>query len=436
MTTNQPLPRRADFPAGFLWGVATAAVQIEGMTDRGKSQWDAYASVPGRVVDGSTPAVATDSYRLWQEDFRLLAELGVNAYRFGLMWSRVQPTGRGKPNQRGLDFYARLIDELLARGITPLVTVSHAEHPQPLEENGGWLNRDMIYRFADYASIVFDAYGDRVPYWLTINEPNCFNYQGYGTGTTAPGRKGDWAAAYQAIHHQLTAHGEAVRRFRDVRRPGKIGLAMSVDVWAPATDDPRDVAAAQAAEMQNNWWLLDPLYLGRYPETMWEQLGPLVPRVEPGDLAVIATPTDFFGLNYYARNFASAGGENFVLAAKGGVSVCRTESYPQGIPEIIATLKRRYGKFPVIITENGLYAPPTGLDDPARVEFLQAHIAAVADALRAGYDVRGYIVWTLMDNWEWTAGFTPRLGLYYTDFTTQARVPKTSAKWYREFLRA
>ncbi len=427
--------RRADFPKHFQWGVATAPVQVEGITDRGESQWDAYARVPGRVLDGSTPAVATDSYRRWREDLRLLDELGVNAYRFGIMWSRVQPTGRGKPNQRGLDFYARWLDELLARGITPLVTVSHAEHPQALEETGGWLNRDMIGRFADYAGLVFDAFGDRVPYWLTINEPNCFNYQGYGTGTTAPGRKGDWAAAYQAIHHQLIAHGEAVRRFRASGRPGQIGLAMSVDVWSPATADPLDVAAAQAAETQNNWWLLDPLYLGRYPQPMWEQLGALAPRVAPDDLAVIATPTDFFGLNYYAKNFASAGGENFVLAAKGGVAASRHEVYPLGLMEIMATLQRRYGKFPVIITENGSYAPATGLEDPARVEFLQTHIAAVGEALRAGHDVRGYIVWSLMDNWEWTAGFGPRLGLYHTDFTTQARIPKTSALWYRDFLK-
>jgi beta-glucosidase len=434
VTTNRTEVRRADFPKDFLWGVATAPLQVEGITDRGESQWDAYARQPGVVLDGSTPAVTTDSYRLWREDFRLLDELGVNAFRFGICWSRVLPNGRGRPNQRGLDFYARQIDELLSRQITPLVTVSHAEHPQALEERGGWLNRDMIGWFADYASVVFEAYGDRVHHWLTINEPNCFNYQGYGTGTTAPGRKGDWAAAYQAIHHQLVAHGEAVRRFRASGHPGLIGLAMSVDVWSPASDDPRDVAAAQMAEEQNNWWLLDPLYRGRYPQAMWEQLGPLAPQVRPEDFPVMATPTDFFGLNYYAKNLASAGGENLVLAAKGGVAAARHEVYPQGLVEIMATLARRYGRFPVIITENGSYAPATRLEDPARVEFLQTHIAVLADALRAGHDVRGYFVWSLLDNWEWTAGFGPRLGLYHTDFATQTRTPKSSARWYGQFL--
>lgn len=429
------------FPAGFLWGTATAAFQIEGAAEedgKGLSLWDVFCRQPGKIRDGSNAEVACDHYHRWQSDLDLLTELGVNAYRFSISWPRVLPEGRGQPNARGLDFYQRLVDGLLARGITPMVTLWHADHPQALQEAGGWANRQMIGWFADYADLMFQALGDRVRHWLTLNEPNCFLYQGLGTGNIAPGIS-DWKVCYQSIHHALAAHGAAVKCFRQGGYPGSIGIAMSVDRWLPASSSPEDAAAAQYAETQNNHWLLDPLYGKGYPEDFFNGLGRLAPRVQPGDFTLMAESCDFLGINYYWKNIVRAGDSRQGQAAKSDYTASGGTVDPQGLVEVLLSVTERYGMQPIYITENGLYErnnPPIDgvCEDPNRVQFLKDHIQALTQALAEGIDLRGYFVWSLMDNFEWSEGYLPRLGLYYTDYTTQQRIPKRSALWYRDFL--
>lgn len=427
---------------GFLWGVATAAYQIEGAAHedgKGPSLWDVFSHIPGNIRDGSNADVACDHYRRWQSDLDLLTELGVNAYRFSVSWPRVLPEGTGRVNQPGLDFYSRLVDGILERGITPMVTLWHADHPQALEGKGGWANREMIGWFADYAALLYDRLGDRVRHWITLNEPNCFLYQGLGTGKIAPGIL-DWKACYQAIHNALVAHGAAAQRFRASGRPGSIGITMSVDLWEPASDSPADVAAAEYAGIQNNWWLLDPLYLKRYPEPFRRHLGNLAPTVEPGDFELMATPCDYLGINYYWKNIVNAGEQSLGQAAKSEYTGVGGYVHAHGLVEVLQHVYRRYGPQVIYITENGLYeqnVPPVNgiCEDPNRVQFLEEHTAAVAEAIEAGIDLRGYFVWSLMDNFEWSEGYVPRLGLYYTDYATLQRFPKRSALWYREFLR-
>lgn len=429
------------FPSGFLWGAATAAFQIEGAAEedgKGLSLWDVFSRQPGKIRDGSNAEVACDHYHRWQSDLNLLTELGVNAYRFSVSWPRVLPEGKGQPNIKGLDFYQRLVDGLLARGITPMLTLWHADHPQALQALGGWANRQMIGWFADYAALLFETLGDRVRHWLTLNEPNCFLYQGLGTGNIAPGIS-DWKTCYQAIHHALAAHGAAVRCFRQGNTPGGIGIAMSIDRWLPASDSPEDAAAACYAETQNNHWLLDPLHGMGYPEDFFNTLGSLAPRIQPGDFTLMAEPCDFLGINYYWKNIVRAGVTQLGQAAKSEYTAAGGTLDPQGLLHVLRGVVERYGMQPVYITENGLYehnAPPVdGLcDDPNRVAFLKDYIQAAAQAVDEGIDLRGYFVWSLMDNFEWSEGYQPRLGLYYTDYATQQRIPKRSALWYRHFL--
>jgi beta-glucosidase len=426
---------------GFLWGVATAAYQIEGAVaedGKGPSIWDVFSHLPGKIRDGSNADVACDHYHRWRSDLSLLTELGVNAYRFSVSWPRILPKGKGPVNPKGLDFYSRLVDGLLERGITPMVTLWHADQPQALEEQGGWANPGMVGWFADYAALLFERLGDRVRYWVTLNEPNCFLYQGLGTGGIAPGIS-DWKQCYQGIHYALMAHGEAVRRFRQSGRPGEIGITMSVDLWKPGSDAPEDAAAAEYADTQNNWWLLDPLLRGQYPARFLQNLREHAPDIAPGDCESMAEPCDFLGVNYYWRNIVRAGEQSLGQAAKSDYTSMGGIVDPQGLVEVLKSIDRRYGPQVIYITENGLYEdnppPLDGLcDDPNRVAFLKDHTKALADALQAGIDVRGYFFWSLMDNFEWSEGYRPRLGLYYTDYATQQRVPKRSALWYRDFL--
>ena len=429
------------FPKDFLWGVATAAYQIEGAAredGKGPSLWDIFSHIHGKIRDGSSGDIACDHYHRWQSDFILLTELGVNAYRFSVSWPRVLPEGKGQVNLKGLDFYSRLVDGLLERGITPMVTLWHADHPQALEECGGWVNRGMVDWFADYAALLFDHLGDRVQHWITLNEPNCFLYQGLGTGGIAPGIS-DWQQCYQGIHHALLAHGEAVRRFRQSGRPGGIGITMSVDLWKPASEDLQDVTAAEYADVQNNWWLLDPLFKGRYPVAFLQNLQENAPRIAPGDCESMAESCDYLGVNYYWKNIVRAGEQRLGQAAKSEYTSTGGVVDAQGLVEVLDNLYRRYGRQVIYITENGLYEnnppPVDGLcDDPNRVAFLKAHTSALAEAIQRGIDVRGYFFWSLLDNFEWSEGYRPRLGLYYTDYVSQQRVPKRSALWYRDFL--
>ncbi|MGW0815954.1 GH1 family beta-glucosidase [Streptomyces viridiviolaceus] len=432
MATN-PIPR---FPDGFLWGVSTSAHQIEGAASlRERSVWDAFTERPGRVKDGSTAAVACDHYHRYREDVALLADLGVDAYRFSVSWPRVNSPG-------GLDFYDRLVDELCAAGVRPVPTLFHWDLPVELD----WLERDTASRFAAYVALVADRLGDRVGKWITLNEPAEHTLLGHALGAHAPGK----ALSFDALpvaHHQLLAHGLAVRALR-ASGATDIGIANSHAPTWPASGEPADLEAAEFYDVLLNRTFADPLLLGRYPDG----IGELMPGDVDADLKVIAEPLDWYGINYYAptRVGAPQGAEiafgGLTLPAGLPFSVRSIEGrpvtdfgwpvVPEGLTELLTGLRARYGDRlpPVVITENG--CSYDGLDDQERITYLDGHIRALHEALAAGVDVRGYFVWSLLDNFEWAQGYARRFGLVHVDFDTRTRTPKASYHWFREVLRA
>ncbi|MFC5228548.1 GH1 family beta-glucosidase [Streptomyces fimbriatus] len=437
MATTNPVPR---FPAGFQWGVSTSAHQIEGAVRlREPSVWDAFTDRPGRVKDGSTAAVACDHYHRYREDVALLAGLGVNAYRFSVSWPRVLREG-------GLDFYDRLVDELCAAGVRPVPTLFHWDLPLALHEAGGWLKRDTAARFAEYVSLVAGRLGDRVRQWITLNEPAEHTLLGHALGTHAPGERLMFGALPVA-HHQLLAHGLAVRALR-AAGAAEVGITNSHGPTWPASPEPADVEAADFYDVLLNRLFADPVLLGAYPEGF----GELMPGEVGADLKVIAEPLDFYGVNYYAPTKVGAPqGEEIDF---GGVrmpaelpfSVREIEGrpltdfgwpvVPEALTELLTAFRTRYGDRlpPVVVTENG--CSYEGLDDQDRITYLDGHLRALHRALEAGVDVRGYFVWSLMDNFEWAEGHARRFGLVHVDFTTLRRTPKASYHWFREVLRA
>jgi beta-glucosidase len=436
------------FPAGFLLGAATSAYQIEGAVDadgRGESIWDRFCLQPGAVDDGSSGQTACDHYHRLGEDLDLLAALGVNAYRFSIAWPRVQPSGDGAVNQAGLDFYRRLVEGLLERKIEPLATLYHWDLPQALEDRGGWRERDTAARFAEYAALVAGALGELVPAWITHNEPWCAAFLGYGTGEKAPGVR-DWAAAVKVSHHLLLSHGLAVDVLREQAPDASVGIALSLHAITPATDDPADVAAARLADGYHNRWFLDPVLLGGYPADMlaaFEAGLGAHDYVWAGDEALIARPIDFLGVNYYSRHRvrAEAGAEPLgfqALPPRGEPTAMGWEVAPDGLPELLLRLRADYGPIPIRITENGAAYDDLVVDgtveDPQRLEFVRRHLDALSRSIAAGIDVRGYYVWSLLDNFEWERGYDKRFGLVYVDYATQRRIPKQSALWYRDFI--
>ncbi|WP_102126532.1 GH1 family beta-glucosidase [Deinococcus planocerae] len=441
--TAQPAPttlRRTDFPAGFTFGVATSSYQIEGAVDedgRGPSIWDTFCAQPGRIADGSDGSVACDHYHRWEADLDLIASLGVDAYRFSVAWPRVQPTGGGPVNAAGLDFYERLTDGLLARGIEPHVTLYHWDLPQPLQDAGGWANRDTAQLFAEYGAAVAARLGGRVRSYATLNEPWCSSVLSYEIGHHAPGLK-DRGLALAAAHGLLLGHALALPEVRRHAPGAGAGIVLNLGPQMSASDRPGDVAAARLADGRLNRWFLDPLLCGEYPRDVWEACGQDVPEVQEGDLPLIAAPLDFLGVNYYSRGVVGASGGGVPDGAP--VTDMGWEIYPQGLTELLTRLKADYPSLPpVVITENGAaFADErTGgqVHDPGRVAYLQTHLRAVLDAVNAGVDVRGYFAWSLMDNFEWAYGYEKRFGLVYVDYGTQERVLKDSARWYRQFLR-
>ncbi|MFI2432080.1 GH1 family beta-glucosidase [Streptomyces sp. NPDC018693] len=428
-----PLPQ---FPAGFLWGVSTSAHQIEGAADtREPSVWDAFTAEPGRVKDGSTAAVACDHYHRYREDVALLADLGVGAYRFSVSWPRVRSEG-------GLDFYDRLVDELCAAGVRPVPTLFHWDLPVSLD----WLDRDTASRFAEHVSVVAERLGDRVNKWITLNEPAEHTLLGHALGTHAPGRQLLFDALPVA-HHQLLAHGLGVQALRAAGATD-IGIANSHGPTWPASGEQPDVDAAGFYDLLLNRLFSDPVLLGEYPEG----IGELMPGDVSGDLKVVAEPLDFYGINYYAptRVGAPQGTEidfgGVRMPAELPFSVREIEGVPvtdfgwpvvpEGLTELLTGFRDRYGDRlpPVVITENG--CSYEGLDDQDRIAYLDGHIRALHRAVEAGVDVRGYFVWSLMDNFEWAEGYARRFGLVHVDFGTLERTPKASYGWYRELLRA
>jgi beta-glucosidase len=438
------------FPEDFAWGVATAAYQIEGAVaedGRTDSVWDVFCRQPGVIRDGQTGDIADDHYHRWEEDVALMADLGISAYRFSIGWPRVQPGGTGKTNPAGIDFYDRLTDGLLARGITPLPTLFHWDLPQELEEAGGWLARDTAARFAEYAALTADRLADRIDTWITLNEPFIVMAFGYALGMHAPG-KALMLGALPTAHHQLLGHGLATSALRAAGVKRVMITNNYSPVW-PASDSDADMAAAAAWDALQNRLFTDPVLFGSYPNLSAFDLGPAgLDFVRDGDLDVISAPIDGLGVNYYMPTRVSALPDSplpFQMEPIDGypITAFGWPVIPAGLTELLVQLRDRYRDRlpPVYITENGCSAPdepaPDGtVDDQFRIGYLDGHIRAVADAISAGVDVRGYLTWSMMDNFEWSEGYHQRFGLVYVDFATQQRTPKSSFGWYRDIIAA
>jgi len=437
------------FPPDFAWGVATSSYQIEGAVaegGRGESVWDVFCRQPGVIRDGDTGDVAADHYHRWATDIEMMAELGLTAYRFSIAWPRVQPDGKGPANQAGLDFYDQLTDALLSRGITPVPTLFHWDLPQPLEdEDGGWLARDTAHRFAEYAGLAAERLADRIPLWITLNEPFVVMAFGYALGIHAPGQA-LMLRALPAAHHQLLGHGLAASALR-AAGARQVAITNNHSPAWPATDDPADVAAARAYDTLHNRLFADPLLLGRYPDLSAFGIDGL-DCVLDGDLAVISAPLDVLGVNYYNPTRLSALPESelpFRMEPIPGypVTAFGWPVIPAGLTEVLTLFAERYGDRlpPVYITENGCslhdeVADDGTVDDQPRISYLDGHIRAMHDAMTAGVDVRGYFCWSLMDNFEWTEGYQQRFGLVHVDFENQRRTPKASYGWYRDLIAA
>jgi beta-glucosidase len=470
MTTSRPSGRQ--FPADFLWGSATASYQIEGAIaedGRGPSIWDTFSATPGRTLGGDTGSVAADHYHRTDEDVALMASIGLHAYRFSLAWPRIQPTGSGAFNSKGLDFYSRLVDQLGEAGIDPVVTLYHWDLPQPLEDAGGWPLRDTAYRFADYAAKAAEVLGDRVSLWTTFNEPWCSAYLGYGSGVHAPGRE-NHADALAAVHHLNLAHGLGGRAIRETLGASTpLSITLNLHVTRAATDSPEDLDAKRRIDALANGVFLGPLLDGAYPADVIADTADVTDWsfVHPGDLETIKVPLDVLGVNYYATGLVRQGdgprtpGDGSPgpdghkssalspwpatddiewLPLPGPHTAMGWNIEPEGLTELLLDLHRAYPGLPLAITENGAafhdeVSADGRVHDEDRVSYLHDHIDAVGDAIDQGADVRGYFVWSLMDNFEWAYGYDRRFGIVRVDYDTLVRTPKDSAHWFVELIR-
>ena len=446
----ETLARR--FPPGFAWGAATAAYQIEGsvaVDGRGPSIWDTFSHTPGRTFEGDTGDVACDHYARMDADLDLMREMHLGAYRFSVAWPRVQPTGSGPANAAGLDFYDRLVDGLLERGIDPWLTLYHWDLPQPLEDQGGWPEREVVARFGEYARFVVDRLGDRVRHWITLNEPWVFTFVGYGDGRHAPGRR-DWPAALLAAHHAHLAHREGVAAIRAGVAGADVGITLNLYPTEPATESAGDVTAARLHDgAQNRWWL-DPVFGRGYPRDMIAAFGSLLRGVDARELDEGAPPLDFLGVNYYSRarvmaptEDRPAGGPLPMVGAPPTLPVTAMgwEVDPDGLRRLLGRVTRDYAPAAIAITENGsaypdVVSPDRSVVDADRLAYLQGHVAAAADAIDEGAPLRAYFAWSLLDNFEWAEGYAKRFGIVHVDFDTQVRTVKASGQWYAELAKA
>jgi beta-glucosidase len=434
------------FPQGFLWGAATAAHQIEGspLADgAGASIWTRFAHTPGMVHNGDTGDIACDHYHRWKSDVALMKELGLTAYRFSVAWPRILPAGTGRVNQPGLDFYSRLVDELLANDIEPLLTLFHWDLPAALDDRGGWLNPEIADWFADYARVLFRALDGRVKKWVTLNEPWVVSDGGYLHGALAPGHRSRYEAPI-ASHNLLRAHGAAVNAYREIGRH-EIGLVVNIEPKYPHSESTADADAVRRAHAYMNEQYLDPALLGTYPHALKEIFGDAWPDWPAGDMALIKQPLDFIGINYYTRSVNRASdsypvGASAVKQPLGTYTETGWEVFPQGMVDLLAWARERYGNLPTYITENGaaFFDPPVAQDgrirDPLRVDYLQKHLSAIREAIAQGCDIRGYMVWSLLDNLEWSHGYSKRFGIVHVNYDTQERTPKDSARWYSNVI--
>jgi len=439
----------AAFPKGFLWGSATASYQVEGawnVDGRGESIWDRYSHTPGNVKGGWTGDVACDGYNRFPEDIAIMKQMNLRSYRYSIAWPRIQPSGSGPSNQKGIDYYKRLTDAVLGAGMRPLVTLFHWDLPQPLEDQGGWPNRDTAARFADYVEIVIKALGDRINTWAIFNEPWVFTYVGYAEGRHAPG-KTNFDLFLKSAHTVNLAQGDAFRAIKAIVPKSKVGSAFSMSPATPLTSSPEDAAAAKRFDAFNNVWFLETALRGRYPEafvhgTPLETMG-----FQSGDEKRMAAPLDYIGINYYFRRLVSAStaaapsnvsynamGFEIAMGKDGPLTEIGWEVYPRGMYDIVQRVSKDYG-LPIEITENGCsygdYPDAAGkVVDTRRIHYYREHLRELARAIHDGADVRGYHAWSILDNFEWAEGYTQRFGLVYIDFPTQRRYMKDSAKWF------
>jgi beta-glucosidase len=436
------------FPAEFVWGSATAAYQIEGASQEdgaGPSIWDRFSHTPGLMTNGDTGDIACDHYHRYLDDVAIMRDLGMQAYRFSISWSRVLPDGTGRVNQKGLDFYRRLVDALRDAGIRPMATLYHWDLPAALDDRGGWLNRDVAEWFAEYAAVAYQALDDTVEWWATLNEPWVVTDGGYLHGALAPGHSNLFEAPI-ATHNLMRAHGRAVQVYR-AEGKHQIGLVVNLEPKYPFSQSEEDLAANRRADAYMNRQYLDPAFKGSYPKEMKEMFGAAWPDFPSADFDLIKQPLDFVGINYYLRAVTKADPSNPIERAtrvrQTGAIYTETgwEVYPPALTAVLLWFKENYGPTPVYITENGaaFYDPPTAIDgavnDPLRIHYLREHIRSVHRAIEQGVDVRGYFVWSLLDNLEWSHGYTKRFGIVHVDFQTLKRTLKESAKFYREVVR-
>ncbi|HEY0752835.1 MAG TPA: GH1 family beta-glucosidase [Ktedonobacteraceae bacterium] len=434
------------FPANFVWGAATASYQVEGAASedgRGPSIWDWFSATPGKVYQGDTGDVTIDQYHRYPEDIMLAKGLGLGAYRFSVSWSRVLPQGTGAVNEAGLDYYDRLVDTLLAHGVKPVTTLYHWDLPLALYQQGGWINRDTAYAYADYAEIVAQRLGDRVGMWQTHNEPWCVAYLGYGIGEHAPGHQ-EWPVVGTVAHHLLLSHGLALPRIRAHIQPdAQIGITLNFTPGYGADNQAITLARVEQARREDRWFT-DPLFRGVYPAGLFADLNTDPPPIKEGDMEIISTPIDFLGVNNYTRLVFQAstdGSRSEPIMVPGALYTAMPwEVYPDGLRSLLVWLHEEYALPSLYVTENGAafadsWEGGDELHDPLRVAYLRDHIQATGQAIEQGAPVKGYFVWSLMDNFEWSHGYSKRFGIIYVDYPSQRRVLKDSARWYANHIR-
>lgn len=427
------------FPRGFVWGAATAAYQIEGARNedgKGPSIWDTFTHTPGKISDGDNGDVACDHYHKFAEDFSIMKQLGIHAYRFSISWPRIYPGGKGLINWRGLDFYDRLVDALLSLNIEPFITLYHWDLPQALQDKGGWVSRDTTGYFADFAAAVLRRLGDRVKYWMTFNEPWIIAVLGNYSGEHAPGLK-DHKTALQVGHHLLVAHGMAIQAIRAIEPKAEIGIAINMEPAEPATDKPEDKQAAAQLWSTTGEWQLDALFRACYPPDALRLFGPLAPAVLPNDFALIAQKIDFLGINYYTRSVVTANGPIHRIAGSEYTQM-GWEIQAPALYRLLKDINQTYRLPPVYVTENGMPLDDKLIDghvhDAQRIKYIHDHLVELRKAMHEGVKVGGYFVWSLLDNFEWQYGFSRRFGIVYTDYQTEQRYIKDSGYWYSKVI--
>ena len=438
------------FPEGFMWGASASSYQSEGAWNedgKGESIWDRFCRTPGNIDNGDTGDVACDFYHFYAQDAQLMRALGLHSQRISISWPRIYPEGTGKINQKGLDFYRRVVDSMLENGVDPFIMLYHWDLPQKLQEKGGWLNRDTSDYLAELSEKVFAAFPKEVPYWGTILEPQIISYHGFWDGKHAPGIR-DFSSALLAAHNLLLAHGKMVKAFRASGTAGEIGITNYLPHHYPLSSDPADIAACTRWDGCWDRWFLDAVYTGKYPEDMvawYRHMGIVLPEIAAGDMELISTPTDFFGLNYYYSYFIGSGNDRWPLMVRSvkpddrKYTAMNWPICPDGFYDTIMRCWRDYGK-PIIVTENGAafddtVSPDGRVADEERTAFLKDHLAALHRAIPDGAEVRGYMVWSSFDNFEWALGYAKRFGLIYVDYENQKRIMKDSGKWYAETVK-